>query len=226
MSGRQSTARRCHRRCPWQRWPMPSRKVRWMQSPPTAWCTSHRECWYCGVSVTPRDPVTRRNADAPPMLNSTTLLRWLRMVSHDEDLVISTERLNDEATSNMWYFSPSDDVCHEMDAHQVESFVRQVIENRRSLLRKLSSPEMVFYCWHDAVARQLRFSMVSACHGRLPFSCDLHATADLHEVIHQVVNEDWLVPNGARDDAEDEPGQEAAPRLTVFVAHLPCARES
>lgn len=41
---------------------------------------------------------------------------------------------------------------------------------------------MTFYCWHDEQASQLRFSLVSASHGRLPFHTDIEVCKDLDYV--------------------------------------------
>jgi len=51
---------------------------------------------------------------------------------------------------------------------------------------------MIFYCWHDFQVRQLRFSLVSKSHGRLPFGCETKQTTDLSSVIEQIVHGDWL----------------------------------
>jgi len=77
---------------------------------------------------------------------------------------------------------------------------------------------MIFYCWHDRQARQLRFSLVSSAHGRLPFACEIEVT-DMAGVVGSIVQDDWLNPNWGQDD-----GSDAKPRLPlalpVFVHEL------
>ena len=79
---------------------------------------------------------------------------------------------------------------------------------------------MLFYCWHEAQTRQLRFSLVSAAHGRLPFGCAVDPEAKLASIAADIVNQDWLNAEWGQagpDDICEEP----ALSLAVFVAHLP-----
>ena len=79
---------------------------------------------------------------------------------------------------------------------------------------------MLFYCWHEAQTRQLRFSLVSAAHGRLPFGCAIDPGAELASIAADIVNQDWLNAEWGQagpDDICEGP----ALSLAVFVAHLP-----
>jgi hypothetical protein len=86
---------------------------------------------------------------------------------------------------------------------------------------KLSgNPPMLFHCcWHDAQTRQLRFSLVSAAHGRLrrlrrrPWgeAC-IHCRRYCQKGL---ANAEW------GQDGPDELCEKPALSLAVFVAHLP-----
>ena len=93
----------------------------------------------------------------------------------------------------------------------------QIRQARWEKLR--GNPPMYFYCWHDAQVRQLRFSLVSAWHGRLPFACAIDETATLAAVAERIVHGDWRNPTwGAA--APDDAANTCAAGLPVFVAHL------
>lgn len=151
------------------------------------------------------------------MLMSPVPSRWLDIVAADDDILCAD--INHEAISNMWCFSPQEDESPDITTSGVEKFLLQAIENRRSLVRAHHLPEMLFYCWHDAQTRQLRFSMVSASHGRLPFGCSLRQTDDLRPVVNAVVH-DWL--NSSQGDQHGKTASKAARpfTLTVFVTPL------
>ncbi|HDS0949415.1 TPA: hypothetical protein QDZ34_001038 [Stenotrophomonas maltophilia] len=132
----------------------------------------------------------------------------------EDALVIDTDFINEEARGNLCSFSPAEG-C-EPDAGALAAFVRRVAAHRAL---ELDGHPMRFYCWHDAQARQLRLSLVSTAHGRLPFGCVHETTPDVDCVVRAIVEQDWLNPSyGAYIDV----GEEAAPQpLQVAVIALP-----
>jgi hypothetical protein len=72
---------------------------------------------------------------------------------------------------------------------------------------------MLMYCWHDEQAGQLRLSLVSASHGRLPFGCEVAPVEDLGAVVRSFLGSpylggiDWseLRPSAADEVADDSP---------------------
>jgi len=137
-----------------------------------------------------------------------------------DDLVeIDPDNINHEAISNMWNFSPTDEETPQIHAAEIVEFIEELIAARSSAL---VGEEMLFYCWHDAPCRQLRFSLVSRSHGRLPFRCELRETQDLALIAERVVNGDWRNEHYMQAPPEDGDEQEAAPFvLPVFVAPVP-----
>ncbi|MDR3157538.1 MAG: hypothetical protein LBU11_00695 [Zoogloeaceae bacterium] len=155
------------------------------------------------------------NADAA-MSASPVFSRWLEIVRADEEITVCPEDINHEAVSNLYCFSPGEEEDPEINTSAVQNFLRLVIENRKELLQKIKGPQMLFYCWHDAQCRQLRFSMVSASHDRLPFGCPLRRTDDLQEIVDATVN-DWLNPEYFKNP-DTEPDEKEVPFvLDVFV---------
>ena len=122
------------------------------------------------------------------MTVTNVLHRWLEMAGHDE-IVVDPADIVHEARANMWHFSPSDEESNQITVAGVEQFIGEIIKNRKA---NLNGREMLFYCWHDAQARQLRFSLISKSHNRLPFGCTVKQTFELSSVIEHIVHNDWL----------------------------------
>jgi hypothetical protein len=97
-------------------------------------------------------------------------------MAEDDAIVVDLDDIHHEALANMWSFSPDDDAASDLRPEDVAHFVGQVLEARRRLVAE-GHAAMLFYCWHDAQTRQLRFSLVSAAHGRLPFRIALQHEA-------------------------------------------------
>ncbi len=53
---------------------------------------------------------------------------------------------------------------------------------------------MRFYCWYDAQADQLRFSLISASSHSLPFECRLEQVADLGMVVGDLLCANLSMP--------------------------------
>lgn len=135
------------------------------------------------------------------------LEEWFQSV-RDDTVVCDPNDLQHEANANLWCFSPSDDEASQLTAAEVEAFVRRVIDDRATHVTG-----MLFYCWHDAQVRQLRFSLVSESHGVLPFRCEHVRTDTLSRVIDPIVNGDW------REGWTEQPPEDGLP-LQVFVTRL------
>jgi len=138
---------------------------------------------------------------------------WFQFAVEDA-LVIDVDCINEEARGNLCSLSPAEG-C-EPDPAALAAFVRRVAAHRAP---ELHGHPMRFYCWHDAQARQLRLSLVSTAHGRLPFGCVHETTPDVERVVRAIVERDWLnLAYGAYVDA----GEEADPQpLQVAVIALP-----
>ena len=152
------------------------------------------------------------------MIQSAVLNNWLAMAK-DDAVEIDPDDINHEATSNMWSFSPTDEETPQIHAAEIVEFIGQVIEARRSAL---VGEDMLLYCWHDAQCRQLRFSLVSRSHGRLPFRCELRETQDVSLIAERAVNGDWRNEQYMQAPSEEGDEEEAAPFiLPVFVVAVP-----
>lgn len=121
------------------------------------------------------------------MDRAMVLQRWLDMAKDDET-VIDLDDINHEAHSNLWHFSPTEAEQVGITVAGLCELINAVLEARRA---QLAGCAMVFYCWHDAQARQLRFSLVSQAHGRLPFRREVRETNDPGEIATRV-HADWF----------------------------------
>ncbi|KAB0325069.1 hypothetical protein LSO07_15485 [Janthinobacterium sp. PLB04] len=152
------------------------------------------------------------------MMHSTVVNNWFSMAK-DDAVEIDPDNINHEAMSNMWSFSPTDEETPQIHAADIVAFIEELIAARSSAL---VGEEMLFYCWHDAQCRQLRFSLVSRSHGRLPFRCELRETQDLSLIADRVVNGDWRNEDFMQAPSEEGDAQEQAPFiLPVFVTPVP-----
>ncbi|MDO8033175.1 hypothetical protein O3297_07100 [Janthinobacterium sp. SUN128] len=152
------------------------------------------------------------------MMHSTVVNNWFTMAK-DDAVEIDPDNINHEAMTNMWSFSPTDEETPQIHAADIVAFIGELIAARSSAL---VGEEMLFYCWHDAQCRQLRFSLVSRSHGRLPFRCELRETQDLSLIADRVVNGDWRNEDFMQAPSEEGDEQEQAPFiLPVFVAPVP-----
>jgi hypothetical protein len=106
---------------------------------------------------------------------------WLAEVAADV-IVVKPDDINAEARSNFWSFSLSPEQVGCVSPNDVEEFATGVAIGRRAWLVDRASAPMVLYWWHDKQAGQLRFSLVSASHGRLPFGCQISPAASFHEI--------------------------------------------
>ena len=152
------------------------------------------------------------------MIHSTVVSSWFTMAK-DDAVEIDPDDINHEARTNMWSFSPTDEKTPQIEAADIVEFIRQVIAARRSALK---GEDMLFYCWHDAQCRQLRFSLVSRSHGRLPFRCEVRETQDLTLIADRVVYGDWRNEHYIQAPSEEGDAQEPEPFiLPVFVVPVP-----
>ena len=139
-------------------------------------------------------------------------------MARNDEIVVDAIDINHEASSNLWSFSPDDEESLGITAEALADFIGQVLVARQKQLS--GNVPMLFYCWHEAQTRQLRFSLVSAAHGRLPFGCAIDPGAELASIAADIVNQDWLNAEWGQagpDDICEGP----ALSLAVFVAHLP-----
>jgi hypothetical protein len=163
------------------------------------------------------------------MLSPPVLAQWFDLVK-DHEIYIDEEDISSEAIENLWHFSPTEDEEEGLTAEAVAELVRAVIEDFRETLAEPPPTPMLFYCWHDFQARQLRFSLVSTSHGRLPFGCTVVETDDLMLITTRVVILDWLNPayfwplsdeERAELKEKEEEDDDKPFYLPVFVTPLP-----
>ncbi len=108
-------------------------------------------------------------------------VEWLDEVAADT-VVIRPDDINAEARGNLWTFALEPEQQAAVTTAEVEEFVQAVAAARARSLAECGHA-MLFYCWHDVQAGQLRLSLVSPLHGRLPFACDVERVSDLNVIV-------------------------------------------
>jgi hypothetical protein len=119
--------------------------------------------------------------------------RWLPEVAADA-VVVQPDDFITEARGNLWTFGLDDEQRAAVTPAEIEAFVRAVALARGRWLTARGARSMRFYCWYDAMAGQLRLSLVSVGSGQLPFKCPVEPTAELGEVIEDFLKSVALVP--------------------------------
>ena len=112
-------------------------------------------------------------------------------------VVVQPDDIIAEAHGNLWTFGLDDDQRAAITSDEVEAFIRAVFIARGRWLTVRQAGPMRFYCWHDAQAGQLRFSLVSAAHDFLSFECPIELVKDLNVVIQSFL-EDFAVVSSLR----------------------------
>ncbi|PKF56464.1 hypothetical protein CW748_09720 [Alteromonadales bacterium alter-6D02] len=106
----------------------------------------------------------------PRGLMHSTLNQWLRELEIETQIVHSTD-INEEANSNMVTFGTNESLLQDWGKDSIKAFVLECAELYN--LKNTVAP-MTFYSWYDEMAGQIRISAVSACHGKLPFRCNVN----------------------------------------------------
>ena len=101
-----------------------------------------------------------------------TIAAWLPEVLTDR-VTVAPDDLMSEARENQWSFSVTCDEASTISVGDIQDFISAVVQARKEALTNDGRPvgSMRFYCWFDAMACQLRFSIVSAKGDALPFGC-------------------------------------------------------
>ena len=109
------------------------------------------------------------------------LKEWLHELVADPIFIDESRKgLNLEARENLWGFRVDQDESPKLERCDVLDFLTAVQEarNQQILERFGRSHPMVLYCWVDVQVGELRFSLVSVLHGRLPFGVPIEETDD------------------------------------------------
>ncbi len=149
---------------------------------------------------------------------------WLAEVAAAA-VVVRPDDINAEAHGNLCSFSLSPEQAAAVSAAEVVEFVWAIAEARGRWLAAHGSGPMLLYCWHDEQAGQLRLSLVSASHGRLPFGCEVAPVKDLVAVVQTFLGSPYLgcIPwSELHPLAAGEVSSEPPPYvLPVWIAPVP-----
>jgi len=99
-----------------------------------------------------------------------------------------------EARGNLRVFSTSQAEAATLQLQDVIQALHNVATTREQQLLEQhgNTHPMVFYCWVDEQAGQLRFSLVSAFHQKLPFSCTVKIVEQLADVVSAFLHSPYL----------------------------------
>lgn len=120
------------------------------------------------------------------LTETKVLQQWFEMAK-DDPVLVDPADIQHEARSNLWCFSPRDEQTADITLAGLCALIKAIIQAR---CNSVGASAMLFYCWHDAQVRQLRLSLVSPTHGRLPFACETRQIDDVAQIA-QHLYADW-----------------------------------
>lgn len=155
-------------------------------------------------------------------MTANPFLDCLPEVSADE-VIAAPDDIWSEARGNLWSFSITAQQAATLGIEEVTSFVHAVAAARGRRLSARGSAPMLFYCWHDEQAVQLRFSLVSASHDRLPFGCAVAKTDGLDSIVSSFLSSPYHdgIPQSAMSEAGPDSKDNPEVVLPVWVLSLP-----
>lgn len=124
--------------------------------------------------------MTEEPADTNPFAE------WLEEVASDPLMVNKSEEgLLFECRENLWTFAISQSQVEAITVEDVLYFLSAVMQARERQIKARPEPinPMIFYCWFDDQASQLRFSLVSTSHNRLPFGAIVEETDNFAQIV-------------------------------------------
>lgn len=146
------------------------------------------------------------------------------LLAAQEPVCISAS-VREEAQGNLFSLCLPTSELAQLTAGDLETWLRSVVTAKRTQLLQGLGFEypMCFYCWVDAQAGQLRFSLVAAGHAaNLPFGCALRFVA-LAIVTQEYIDllYSHLSASEESESQDDAPFSEAPFVLNIWVTHIP-----
>jgi hypothetical protein len=121
--------------------------------------------------------------------------KYLRTLQEyvEERLYITdkTDEFQLEFNSNCWHINGSREEIQSLDLDEWKAYIRHLINDRQKQLN--ASPvqtDLLIYIWHDEMAGQLRFNVISANHPKLPLACN-YVEAGLDEIIDPFIKDEY-----------------------------------
>jgi len=139
----------------------------------------------------------------------------------DERILIvdNTDNLSAEMDQNMWFIGGTFEEIFSLSTDEWKTFFGDLINDRKKQLDSSSiETDLIFYAWYDDMAGQLRFSLISAKHPKLSFSCE-YEECNLDELIQLFKNDRIPEPLGIENESTnyEEAGNEI---LKVYIETL------
>jgi hypothetical protein len=134
------------------------------------------------------------------------------------------DEVHEEARQNLFYLGLAEAELALLTVPAVAQWLGAVeASKRQQLLAQVGSHyPMHLYCWHDALASQLRFSLVSAA-VPLPFGCPLRLT-ELAVIVQEFLTQEHLVFDENIFEPDSAAGQLAAEQGAAEEFVLPIWR--
>ncbi len=110
-----------------------------------------------------------------------TLQTWLDELTEEVEINFSTD-VGEQAIANMITFGLSEANLESWGKESVRDFITGCHDLHQI---KCAGHTMLFYCWYDEQAGQIRCSAISAIHKTPPFACELQLV-DLDVLVNKI----------------------------------------
>lgn len=130
----------------------------------------------------------------------------------------SADDLQQEIRTNTWHISMSIEDVAIISRQEIVHFFYNVMNNRKDQIRQSGVKHgMWFYVWNDRQASQLRFSLISNFHQKLPFRAETRPET-LETIIDQFLYVyDHSPASVLESDDYDEAEQSSEDDISTFV---------
>jgi len=135
---------------------------------------------------------------------------WDDIINDEIFIGHTPEDLTQEIRTNTWLISMISEERANTSSEVLLAFFQAVIDNRIEQVRHSEANHgMWFYVWHDQQASQLRFSLISDFHAKLPFDANITST-NLETIIEEYLNFPDHFPSSALDIHDYDPEKQRA----------------
>jgi hypothetical protein len=144
--------------------------------------------------------------------------------------IFITDNSNDidkEIDKNYWLITGTNEQISSLTSTEWLDYFNRLIVNRQCQLNNSKvKTDLVFYCYHDELAGQLRFNIISATHTKLPFGCK-YIEDTLENVLNAFINDKYngSIPWGelkpiSKDETEMLEKEKNEYILKVYIKRL------
>jgi hypothetical protein len=120
------------------------------------------------------------------------LEQWISEINSDPIFIgSSSDEREKEIQVNTYCISLTQAQINGLSVDNLSQYILELEDCRRKQFQKEPNKVgMIFYCWFDEMAAQLRIGTVSKFHSKLPFGCELRYVS-LDQIVSSILNSQY-----------------------------------